>query len=464
MLEGDIEISTVTILQSLIDKINDTLNDSPSQCSNESSCKSRKDVQTTHGICNDILSDVCNTSCNSIDIQGILDFVDNPSNGNGSPAAYEEVSNTTCLPNDNDNDAGYYDTLAKFIRELSDTNHDLIMSEQSLTNLKLSDISETEGRSITPSCSSDSSSIKQIVPFTMMKGNPFHLFSANTLDKATNFTHNFSTSNRSAVYYGKYPYSYGKVSHAPKDFSENSYLLHVLSYVNIVLPGIKYNSAMIHKYNDGNAFIPHHADNEDMIKDGSQIITISFGESRFIEFRDSETGSKICQKLSHGDVFVMDKSTQGQFTHSIPMDETKPCGMRLSITLRYISPPGSIVIPYSPLSSSPDFSISSVSHITESDISQSEQDLEETAQANEVLDNNSDNQTSASTTLYISDSMFRKLDESRLSSAIKFFHPRSNASHIHYNLKSDAKFKDIQKSFVLKVFILAGSNNIDDIY
>ena len=127
----------------------------------------------------------------------------------------------------------------------------------------------------------------------------------------------------------------------PQPFSENKYLQKILSYLEIVIPGVTYNSAMIHKYNCGDAYLPHHADDEDEIVENSQIITISLGESRFIEFKHANTGSVVCQKIKHGDIFIMNKLSQGLYTHSIVKDCNSSLGPRMSITVRLIKPQSS---------------------------------------------------------------------------------------------------------------------------
>ena len=65
--------------------------------------------------------------------------------------------------------------------------------------------------------------------------------------------------------------------------------------------------------------------------DNSKIITISFGETRFMEFKNIETGSIFNQKLVHGDVMIMEKASQSLFTHSIPKDCDNSLKTRISV-------------------------------------------------------------------------------------------------------------------------------------
>ena len=172
----------------------------------------------------------------------------------------------------------------------------------------------------------------QINAFVKLDDSPFHLFNMSHLDAATNGYKKLGA--RSVTYYGEYPYSYSTTEHLPRKFEENSYLTHILSYIKIVLPDLRFNSAMLHKYDDGGSFMPHHADNEDCIEDGTDIVSISLGDSRWMEFKDKSSGMISNAQLMHGDVLIMSKSSQRLFTHSITAEPEK--GARMSITLRQI--------------------------------------------------------------------------------------------------------------------------------
>ena len=341
-----------------------------------------------------------------------------------------------------------------------------------------------------------------VFPFTMLKGSPFHLFDVEELDRATEYSQFFSNSKRHAAYYGEHPYSYGKTSHPAKPFSENQYLQKIASYIQIVIPGVCFNSAMVHKYHDGHSFMPHHADNEEEIVDGSSIVTISLGETRFIEFKNALSGSKVSQKLTHGDVFVMSKSTQSYFTHSIPPDQKTLLKPRLSVTFRLISAPDSNNR-YSPIS--PVSELSPTTTVTDFLMDLTERERPEgyvgdvtpilppipsiSHKAPEILprpkllDNIHPSRLKSSSAghpinpsepkppekvLYISSSMFRNIDPDRLSSkdqeASKLFYPGADAARMLLNVKKDQYFGNIDKNDITKIFILTGSNDIDNIH
>lgn len=432
------------------------------------------------------------------------------------PAAFEEVCNNSSMSSNKDlNDISVCDILADYIRDLDNANITSIVKERVELegNIKISDVSSTDGESIQSNNSEEFSDIipQMLQPCSLISGKPFHLFNAKHLDDATTFTHNFPVTKRSAVYYGQYPYSYGSTYHPPKTFAENDYLVKILSYIEVVMPGIKYNSAMVHRYCGGDAYMPHHSDDEMCIDSNSQIVTISFGETRFIEFKNTVTESKINYKLVHGDVFVMDKSTQELFTHSIPK-ENGSNGSRLSVTLRLISPPETCNTPklnqlhetgapYSDLS--PNTSVQDIVSCKSQDTSAEKQASciphhdNTTGQepADRLLTNVSSttahipincpypnvSSTIAHTpinaqshvkhklkTLYISDSMFRNLNTTKLSSedqtAIKLFYPGASALQMLNKLKKDPEFVSLEKTRINKVIVLTGSNNIDNIY
>ena len=320
-----------------------------------------------------------------------------------------------------------------------------------------------------------------IEPYECHDVGHFKLFNALDLDNATVYTHTFG--NRSAAYYGEYSYSYSNTHHPASPFSNNPYLLKLLNYVDIAYPGIKYNSALIHKYSNGNQYIPHHSDDDQNTPAESSIITISLGESRTFEFKNIKTGAQSSLTLSHGDSLIMSKASQKTFTHGIPTEPEK--GMRISITLRFITP-------------QPDVLKSNVSTQTNCMIVDTGAEivndscaylLDHMYDGYESIDHTSikstngvnnkpvvskkisrpanKNTKSTIDTIYISSSMFRKLDARKLSSSQQtagvFFYPGANADQILQKLLIDPNFASIKKSSIKRVFILAGTNNVDNL-
>lgn len=64
--------------------------------------------------------------------------------------------------------------------------------------------------------------------------------------------------------------------------------------------------------------------------------------------------------------------------------------------------------------------------------------------------------------------MFRNLDAAKLSSRARkaeiFFYPGAHAYLMQKKLESDSKFRAVDQSNVERIFLFAGSNNIDSIY
>ena len=189
--------------------------------------------------------------------------------------------------------------------------------------------------------------------FAKLNNAPFHLFNMSHLDATT--TGYVKLKSRSVSYYGEYPYKYSHMEHKPRKFEENTYLLHILSYMKIVLPDLNFNSAMIHKYDDGKSSMPHHSDDEACIESGSDIASISLGDSRCMEFKNKDTGEIIQVELAHGDVLTMTKESQNLFTHAIRPEPEKK--QRMSITLRQIILPHNV--------NGPDSNSQSMSTITD---------------------------------------------------------------------------------------------------
>ena len=93
---------------------------------------------------------------------------------------------------------------------------------------------------------------------------------------------------------------------------------------------------MIHRYAGGNQYMPHHSDSEPEIEVGSQIVTISFGESRVMEFKNIATSERMPVIVEHGDVILMDQSSQYLYSHSILPSSSMET--RISVTFRNIVP------------------------------------------------------------------------------------------------------------------------------
>lgn len=98
----------------------------------------------------------------------------------------------------------------------------------------------------------------------------------------------------------------------------------------------KYNMVLVNWYHNGNDNIGWHADNEKEIIPGSDVMTISFGQSRVFKIKHN-TDNTIAKNIptQHNGFIIMGGSFQKEFKHSIPKTTKKTSQMpRVSITFR----------------------------------------------------------------------------------------------------------------------------------
>ena len=325
-----------------------------------------------------------------------------------------------------------------------------------------------------------------VKPYHVLPERPFKLFRVHELNKSTDFKR---VGNRHVAYYGEHQYSYTGQNHDPIPLENNSYLMKVLNYVDIVMPDFCFNSAMVTRYDNGGSGIPFHSDNEEVIEEGSDIVTISFGQARQMAFEHCRSQNIEYQLVEHGDVLIMSKLSQKSFRHAIPQDLSSN-GMRISVTLRLINPktfPAQHVrsISVSPVSSASDFSPRDVGYTSSPIVHEGYQrenqhrnqpraplHTPKMPAANPKLPLKSikrtvQNQGAKVKSVLISSSMFRKLETNKLDTSSctskKFFYPGADAARMLNRLKADQEFQDLEHNSISKVFLLTGSNNIDGI-
>ena len=103
---------------------------------------------------------------------------------------------------------------------------------------------------------------------------------------AMNFTHHFAASKRQALFFGCNDYSYGGASHSSRPVPPGSPIKIIVDKMAAAFPGLKFNSILVNYYPENDSFIPFHSDDEDEIVQNSSIITLSFGGTRTLAFRD----------------------------------------------------------------------------------------------------------------------------------------------------------------------------------
>lgn len=289
-----------------------------------------------------------------------------------------------------------------------------------------------------------------VVPYLLVPDQPFAKFDMSKLDRDTIF--DIKLANRSLCYYGILPYSYGSLKHSPKQLpTSGNYICQILSHLQEIFPDFKYNSVLITKYNDGKDCLAFHSDNEPEIEQQSTIATISLGQQRLIKFRQSGVSNLNNHTLflRHGDMFLMSRDSQDTFEHSVPSNSS--IHPRISITCRLLQP-----LP----TTQPTFPINQLPNANLHSSGQTAQQKSSHQQIEEASNNKN-------ISVFISSSMFRELNEDKLSSthqqAKVFFFPGATAEGILTKIRKEPRFQQINPSKVKKVFLLCGTNNIDNI-
>ncbi len=118
-----------------------------------------------------------------------------------------------------------------------------------------------------------------------------------------------------------------------KPYPWSAALLEIKERVEKILQ-VKFSSALLNLYRDGNDSLGWHRDNEKELGPNPTIASVSFGASRTFFLRDYKTKSeKHSIELEHGSLLVMKKETQHHWEHSIPKRK-RVLDPRVNITFR----------------------------------------------------------------------------------------------------------------------------------
>jgi len=158
---------------------------------------------------------------------------------------------------------------------------------------------------------------------------------------------------RQVAHFGNTSYGYGKTKHPPRPYPENALIDHVFKSLSEHLGDPDFNKStygcLFTYYAGGKNSLAFHSDDEDSITPGSDIITVSFGQTRSIVFQNTAGPLRHRQSysLEHGSVHIMSQHSQSFWAHSIPADDSS-CGPRVSLTfrkLRLTAPPAPQIPP-----------------------------------------------------------------------------------------------------------------------
>ena len=95
-----------------------------------------------------------------------------------------------------------------------------------------------------------------------------------------------------------------------------------------------FNSVLANYYENGNKFIPYHADNEPELGDRPIIASISVGAERTFLLKQNKSGSVYKVALESGSLIVMSGYTQSLYKHALEKSNTND--PRLNFTFRNI--------------------------------------------------------------------------------------------------------------------------------
>ena len=209
--------------------------------------------------------------------------------------------------------------------------------------------------------------------------------------------------------------------------ASDNYLNQILLHLKSVLPNFQYNSVLITKYDNVSDSLGFHSDNEPEIMLNSDIVTISFSQSRIAKLRSiSASGDCPEQELTlhHEDVVMMSRNSQDFFQHAIIPDDS--CKLRISITRWMLR----------------DSFVTPIMHAPDTDHVLTQANC--TSPLNEAKND----------TLYIGDSMLKHLNSKKMSSlsqkAHVFAYSGATAGGILSKLKSDPEFLKLDPLKYLK--------------
>lgn len=142
---------------------------------------------------------------------------------------------------------------------------------------------------------------------------------------------------RETIYYGEFGYTYSGKKHEAKPIPPAIERLTELVRPLLSDPNQPINSCLISRYCTGSDFIPPHRDDEIFINPSSDIVTVSMGAARIMQFKPDNTDTKTDLVMEDGSVLISSRFSQDFWTHGILKDENIS-EERISFTLRHIAP------------------------------------------------------------------------------------------------------------------------------
>jgi alkylated DNA repair dioxygenase AlkB len=95
------------------------------------------------------------------------------------------------------------------------------------------------------------------------------------------------------------------------------------------------NSCLLNLYRNQLDSVSWHQDNEPELGEEPFIASLSLGESRIFEIKNIASKKKFQLNLHHGDLLIMQKSSQSNWLHQLPKSQFD-CNPRVNLTFRMI--------------------------------------------------------------------------------------------------------------------------------
>jgi alkylated DNA repair dioxygenase AlkB len=96
-----------------------------------------------------------------------------------------------------------------------------------------------------------------------------------------------------------------------------------------------FNSVLANLYRDGADGVGRHADDEKELGHNPVIASLSFGETRNLDFYHNHSAQKLRLPLESGSLLVMQGSTQDNWQHCVAKSK-RPLNARINLTFRSI--------------------------------------------------------------------------------------------------------------------------------
>jgi alkylated DNA repair dioxygenase AlkB len=138
---------------------------------------------------------------------------------------------------------------------------------------------------------------------------------------------------RQVAWFGDKRYAYSRISTEPLGWTP---LLLRMRNIARDLTGTDFDSALANRYDDGQATVAWHADDEPIFDTGGTIVGLSLGATRRFKLKHRDTGEVVEQRLDHGSALVMTGRCQCDWVHSVPR-EARVTEPRINLTFRRLA-------------------------------------------------------------------------------------------------------------------------------